>query len=501
MSELILEVKKASKKFPGTQALSEVNFVLQKGEIHALVGENGAGKSTLMNILMGVYQKDSGEVLFEGESVVVEDPLHANKLGIRAVYQELSLAPHLSIAENIFINNQPLNALGVINKPKMNQEATKLMRLFDIDINPDTLIKDVSIALKQLVEVARAISQQCKVIILDEPTASLTDHEIKKLFEVMLQLKAEGIAIIYISHKLEEVLEISDRVTVLKDGKQVCMTDTRQTTKDEIIINMVGRELQALFPEKSSGRGNMVMEVKNLSGDCFENITFSVKAGEVLGFAGLTGAGRTEMFRAIFGIDRRLSGKIYIDGIERKIKIPADAVRYGLGYLPEDRKDIGLFLSNSVKDNIIVSSLKKVSGILLMNLKRARYLTMQQVNDLNIKVSNINQEIASLSGGNQQKALIGRWLTVSPKILVVDEPTRGVDVGAKAEIHKLLRKLADEGMAIILISSELLEILGMSDRIITVWQGQITNCMINDHITEQDIVRYIYGERGQAVNE
>ncbi len=496
MTHLLLQVKEVSKSFPGTQALDKVEFELKEGEIHALVGENGAGKSTLMNIIMGVHQKDSGSISYEGNLINIEDPLHANRLGIRAVFQELSLAQHLSIAENIYINNQPLNAMGIINKAKMHTEASKLLELFDIDIEPGTLVKDISVALRQIVEIARAISQECKLIILDEPTASLTGHEIQKLFEIMTRLKERGISIIYISHKLEEILEISDRVTVFKDGKNVSTMETADSDKEQIIKNMVGRELQSLFPERKSIVGQTVMDVKNLTGDCFSDVNFSVKAGEVLGFAGLTGAGRTEMFRAIFGIDRKLTGDVYIDGIKRNIKLPSDAVRYGLGYLPEDRKDLGLFLRDSLKNNIVVSSLEKVSGHIFMNRKLEQAEASQQMASLDIKAPTINQQISALSGGNQQKALLARWLLVNPKILVVDEPTRGVDVGAKAEIHKILRKLADDGIAIIMISSELLEVLGMSDRIITVWQGKITNCLINDKIGEEDIAKYIYGEQG-----
>ncbi len=496
MTHLLLQVKEVSKRFPGTQALDKVDFDLKKGEIHALVGENGAGKTTLTNIIMGVHQKDSGNIIYEGDLTSIDDPLHANRLGIRAVFQELSLAKHLSVAENIYINNQPLNPMGIINKAKMHTEASRLLELFDIDIEPGTLVKDISVALRQVVEIARAISQECKLIILDEPTASLTGYEIQKLFEIMIRLKERGISIIYISHKLEEIFEISDRVTVFKDGRNVSTMRTSDATKDQIIKNMVGRELQSFFPERKSIVGQTVMEVNNLTGDCFNDVSFSVNAGEVLGFAGLTGAGRTEIFRAIFGIDRKLAGDIYIDGIKRNIKLPSDAVKYGLGYLPEDRKDLGLFLRDSLKNNIVVSSLEKVSGHIFMNRKLEQAEASQQMVSLNIKAPSINQQISALSGGNQQKALLARWLLVNPKILVADEPTRGVDVGAKAEIHKILRKLADDGIAIIMISSELLEILGMSDRIITVWQGKVSNCLINDQLGEEDIAKYIYGEQG-----
>ena len=488
-----LEVQNISKAFPGTQALRDVSMAFRPGEIHAVVGENGAGKSTLMLIIAGVHQRDTGTILFDGEPIEPQSPHHAQDLGISIVYQELSMASNLTVAENIFINRQPTNWLGLIDRARMNRDAEKWLEVLDIAVWPGTLVRDLSIATIQMVEIVGAISRNARVLLLDEPTSALTERETQKLFESLRQLKQEGITIIYISHKLEEVFEISDRLTVLKDGAVVGSLDTAGATRDQVVGMMVGRELTSLYPDKGNGAEDVVMEVDLLTGRGFRDVSFSLRRGEILGIAGLAGSGRTSVCRTIFGASPRDSGEVRVDGAPAQIHTPQDAIRYGIGFVPEDRKVQGLFLPMSVRENMVATNLRACSGQVFMNPKKETALAADIVEQLQVKTPTIAQKLVNLSGGNQQKVLLGKWLAVQPRILLISEPTRGIDVGAKAEIHSLLRQMARQGVGIVMVSSELPEILGMSDRVLVMHEGEVMGVVSGDDMTEERIMTYASG--------
>lgn len=488
-----LEVKNIYKAFPGTQALKDVSMAFRPGEIHAVVGENGAGKSTLMLIIAGVHQRDSGTILLDGQPIEPMNPHHAQNLGISIVYQELSMAANLTIAENIFINRQPTNWLGLIDRKKMCQDAAELLRILDIYVPPDTPVRNLNIATMQMVEIVAAISRKAKVLLLDEPTSALTEKETHRLFESLRQLKQEGITIIYISHKLDEVFAIADRLTVLKDGAVVGSREVAETNKEEVVRMMVGRELSTLYPDKNEQRGREVLRVEGLCGPGFRDVSFSLYQGEILGVAGLAGAGRTSVCRTIFGAARRTAGQVFVDGQLVHIQTPQEAIAAGIGFVPEDRKLQGLFLAMSVRQNVVASNLEACSGALFMDTRREAALTEDMVARLRIKTPSIEQKVLNLSGGNQQKVLLGKWLSVHPKVLLVSEPTRGIDVGAKAEIHALLRQMAQQGVGIVMVSSELPEILGMSDRVIVMHEGKLMGSLSGDDITEERIMAYASG--------
>ena len=494
-----LEVRNISKAFPGTQALEDVTMAFRPGEVHAVVGENGAGKSTLMLIIAGVHQRDAGQILLDGQETEPLNPHHAQELGISMVYQELSMAANLTIAENIFINRQPTNRLGLIDKATMYRDAEELLRILDINVSPDTLVRDLNIATMQMVEIVRAISHNAKVLLLDEPTSALTEQETRKLFESLRQLKQEGITIIYISHKLEEIFEIADRLTVLKDGSVAGSLDISEATRDKVVRMMVGRELTSLYPDKNGQNDDVIMKVENLSGPGFKNVSFSLHKGEILGIAGLAGAGRTSVCRTIFGAATRESGEVIIEGKSTQINSPQGAIQAGIGFVPEDRKLQGLFSSMSVRENMVSSNLDACSGRLLMDPQKETALAEDLVERLQVKTPSIAQKLVNLSGGNQQKVLVGKWLAVHPKILLVSEPTRGVDVGTKAEIHALLRQMAQQGVGIVMVSSELPEILGMSDRVMVMHEGQLMGILSGDEMTEEKIVTYASGLREDTV--
>lgn len=491
IQEIILKMENISKSFPGVQALSEVNLEVYKGEILALVGENGAGKSTLMKILTGVYQKDKGKIIFKGKEINPQNPHEAQKLGISIIYQEFNLAPNLDIATNIFLGNEPKKGkiIKIFDYDKAFKESVKLLDMLGLEISPDTLVKDLTVAQQQMVEIAKALAQKSELIIMDEPTSALAGKEVQKLFEIMKKLKEEGISIIFITHRLEEVFEIADRIIVLRDGKRVGELPAIKEKYNEVIKMMVGREVR-VTPKPSTKQDDVILEIKNLSSKRIKNISFNLKKGEVLGIAGLVGAGRTEIIRAIFGADPKTSGEIYLDGKKVEIKTPKDAVKLGIGLVPEDRKLQGLILNMAVFENITLPSLKFLFPNGILNSIKEYTLAQNFVEKLQIRTPSIFQKVINLSGGNQQKVVLAKWLALKPKILILDEPTRGIDVGAKAEIHKLIADMAREGIGIILISSELPEILALSDRILVISKGRITAEISKEEASQEKIMQY-----------
>ena len=503
VGEVILEVKNITKTFPGVKALDKVNFTLEKGTVHALVGENGAGKSTLMMILGGVYAQDSGDILLEGKPVHFESAYEANQKGISVVYQELSLVPNLSVAENIFAHRQPTRGFNLINWDALRKKTTEILAKFELeDINPSMLVGDLTMAKRQVVEILKAMSVNPKILIFDEPTSSLTDIETNELFENIRILQKEGISIIYISHHLQEIFQIADTVSILRDGKHVCDADVKEVDENFLISNMVGRQIGNMYGDRESSEkiGKTIFEVRKLSrSPDFEDVSFHIRQGEIVGFSGLVGAGRTELGRAIFGAEPAASGSILLDGKQLTLRHTKHAIQAGIGYLTEDRKEHGLYVSFDIKSNLVSNHLKDFSSVQgFLKRKRIEDFAQRQVKDFNIITPSISQLLNNLSGGNQQKVLVASWFGISPKILIVDEPTRGVDVGAKNDIYKLLRSLASEGVGIMLISSDLPEIIGISDRIYVMREGNIVGEVHKKDATEESIIGLATGiHRGE----
>ncbi|MGE0131591.1 MAG: sugar ABC transporter ATP-binding protein [Blastocatellales bacterium] len=489
----ILRMRGVTKSFPGAQALAGVDFSVRRGEIHALVGENGAGKSTLMKILAGVVAKDGGEIIFDGCEINPQNAAEAQSLGVSLVHQELSLAPNLTVAENIFVRREP-RRLGLINWRELNARARELLDQFELEIAPDAPVKDLSLARRQIVEIAKALSVDAKLLILDEPTSSLETHEVELLFKLLRRLAARGLGLVYITHKMDEIFRIADRITVLRDGRLVGTRERGETNADEIIRLMVGRELEKLYPPKASRVGEAVFELRGLTArGKFNNIGLAVRGGEILGLAGLIGSGRTEAMMAAIGCAPLDGREILIDGKPVRIDSPRDALRLGVVYSPEDRKDQGLFLAQSVQANIIAASLSECCGAGLMRSSVERNLSAGFARDLAIKTPGLERAVSDLSGGNQQKVLLAKWLATRPRVLIVDEPTRGVDVGSKSEIHHLLRRFTEAGGAVIMISSELPEILGMSDRVAVFHEGRVAGELSDGEATEEKIMRLATG--------
>lgn len=486
----ILQVQNLSKSFLGVKALDNIQFSLQKGEIHALMGENGAGKSTFMKILMGLLKPDSGEIIFEGE-VLKSNNVHENlQKGISMIHQEILVVPELTVAQNIFLGRET-NYRSWLNDKAINQKAQEILDAIGIKINAQTKIKNLSIAEMQMVEIAKAVSNNAKVIIMDEPTSALTDNEVAMLFKIIKDLKAKGVAIIYISHKMDEIYEITDRITVLRDGQYIATKNTNELDKNALIALMVGRQINDLFLENNSIKGESILSVQNLNKKGkFKDINFEVHAGEVLGIAGLMGAGRTEIARAIFGLDKYDSGEIIIKGNKVEIKSPEDAIKNGIGYVSEDRKALGFIPALSIKENISLSSLGNFAKTWFVNASNEHEAATRLSTDLKIKSTSINQKVMTLSGGNQQKVVIGKVLLTAPSLIILDEPTRGIDIGAKFEIYKLINQLTDKGIAVIMISSELPEILGMSDRIMVLSKGKQTALLSKQEATQEKIMQY-----------
>lgn len=490
-----LEMRNITKHFGGVKALTDVSLQVKPQEIHALIGENGAGKSTLMKILSGAYKKDSGEILLDGEKVNITDPKQAKELGIAIIYQEFMLAPDLTVAENIFID-QLAGGKKTINWKELRKKAKEqLLRLGFDDISPTAKVGSLSVAYQQVVEICKNLTRNAKVLVLDEPTAVLTFSEIQKLFEIIRKLRDDGVSIVYISHRLEELFELSDRITVLKDGGYVGTVETASIDKAKLVTMMVGREMSQMFPERHAKIGEEILRVENLNaGKMVKNISFSLKAGEVLGFSGLVGAGRTETMRALFGADKKDSGKMIYFGKEVDFRDPQDAIKNGFGMLPENRKEQGLLLRQSIRMNTTLTVLgNKITHGGVINHKKEKDYVKQLLASISTKYGSTEDNADSLSGGNQQKVALAKWVAADCKCIVFDEPTRGVDVGAKVEIYNIINELAEKGVGIIMISSEMTEIIGMCDRAIVMRQGEITGEFVKDEITENTMIKAAMG--------
>jgi ribose transport system ATP-binding protein len=492
--EVVLKLEAITKTFPGVLALNNCRFELRCGEVHALVGENGAGKSTLMKIVAGVYTKDSGHIYYKGKEVEIPNPRAAQHLGISIIHQELNLMGHLTVAQNIFIGREPRSRIKFFLDDKaINRQTQELFDTLHLKLDPRTKVSELTVATQQMVEIAKALSFNSEILIMDEPTAALTETEIDELFRIIRHLRDQGVGVVHISHRLEELKKISDRVTVMRDGRYIDTVRTQESTVDQIIGMMVGRTIFEATPEiPEMPSQEVVLEVKNLTrGKLIKDVNFNLKRGEILGFAGLMGAGRTEVARAIFGADPMEKGEIYIKGKHVNIRSPQDAVSHGIGYLSEDRKRFGLTLGMDVEANIVLAAFNKFLGFLGFvkdGKSRATARTMSE--RLAIKTPSMQQKVKFLSGGNQQKVVVGKWLTADTEILIFDEPTRGIDVGAKSEIYKLLNDLASQGKAIIMISSELPEILRMSHRIVVMCEGRVTGELPGLNTTQEEIMKY-----------
>ena len=496
MSEFLLEMRGVCKSFPGVKALDHAQLRLRPGTVHALMGENGAGKSTLMKCMFGIYKMDEGEILFHGEKVTIHDPMEALKMGIAMVHQELQPIPARTIGENIFLGRYPIKkVLGLIptvDHKKMYEDTAALLKRVRMDFDPKAQLGSLSVSQMQSVEIAKAVSANCKVLILDEPTSSLTQNEVEALFRIVDDLKAEGVAIVYISHKMDEILRISDEVTIMRDGQYIGTWEAKELTTDMIISRMVGRELTNLYPKRENVPGEVVFSVENFTSinpKSFRNVSFELRKGEILGVGGLVGAQRTELMEGIFGTRSHTTGKITFHGKELKINRPKDAIDQGVAMLTEDRRQSGIMGVLSIADNISIASLKKyVDGGIMLNRKKIEQLVQDNVQKMNIKTPSSKTLIQSLSGGNQQKVLIGRWLANDPEVLILDEPTRGIDVGAKYEIYCIIAELAKQGKSIIMISSEMGELIGMSDRIMVMCDGKVTGFIDSQDATQESVM-------------
>lgn len=494
----LLEMKKITKEFPGVKALDDVNLDLFKGEFHSLVGENGAGKSTLMKVLSGVFTHGT----FEGEIRIHEKDKRflnirdAEEAGIAIIFQELSLVKELTVAENIFLGREP-NQFGIINWSEIYQKTSELLEELNLNINPRTEVGNLGIGQQQLVEIAKALSQNAKILVLDEPTAALTESEVEMLFDILHSLKKRGVGMIYISHKLDEVFRMSDRITVLRDGKTVATNNADELNVNKVIELMVGREVGDIFPKSNHELGETVLEVKNVNAfdpehldkKLVDNVSFSVKKGEVLGISGLMGGGRSELLMTCFGAwNGKSSGEIFIEGQLSEIRSPKDAIENGIGFVTEDRKRFGLILDQTIMENSTLAGLKKIAGKYLTNALKETAATKKSISSLNVKANSHSTVTATLSGGNQQKVVLGKWLLTNPKVLFLDEPTRGIDVGAKQEIYSEINKLAEEGLAIVMVSSELPEVLGLSDRVLVLHEGRISGEFSKEEATPEKVM-------------
>ncbi|WP_235817474.1 sugar ABC transporter ATP-binding protein [Gracilibacillus timonensis] len=498
MSE-ILRIQNITKEFSGVKALKDVSFSIERGEVHALVGENGAGKSTLMKILSGVYQPTGGEIFLEEKEIKLIDPKQAQGLGISIIHQEFSLIPYLNTIDNIFLGREIRNKSGLLHREKMKKKAVDILKTLHAEIDLKTPVSELSIAQQQFVEIAKAISIDTKVLIFDEPTASLTGKEIEDLFQLIEKLKAEGVTIIYISHHLDEIITMCDSMTCLRDGTWVDTKRVADTNKQEIVKMMVGREIANVFPIKgeSTKHNDILLEVKDLGNKHVIDINFHLRKGEILGIAGLVGSGRTEIVRALIGADKTQTKNVLVNGKKINIKTPTDALNHGICLIPENRKTQGLILDSTVKKNISLPILKQLSNSFrIINRTKENELTKASIQDLLIKTPSMNQTVKNLSGGNQQKVVLAKWLNTNCHLIIFDEPTRGIDIGAKEEIYKLMRDLADKGISIIMISSELPEVLGMSDRLLVMHKGRIKSEISSSEATSERVMHYATGGEG-----
>ncbi|WP_430487994.1 sugar ABC transporter ATP-binding protein [Priestia flexa] len=489
-----IKMSNVYKAFGTNQVLSGVDFELLPGEVHALMGENGAGKSTLMNILTGLHKRDEGRIEIDGQERYFSNPKEAEQAGVTFIHQELNVWPHMTVLENLFIGKELYSPFGILKTKEMKAQAKKQFDRLAVNIPLEQEASLCSVGEQQMIEIAKALMTNAKVIIMDEPTAALTDREIEKLFEVINGLRAQGVSIVYISHRMEEIFTICDRITVMRDGKTVDTTPIPETNFDDVVRKMVGRSLTDRFPSRQTKIGETVLELKNLTRKhAFHDISFSVKSGEVVGVAGLMGAGRTEIMRAIFGLDPIDSGEVLVNNQPVKIKTPDEAVKHGIGFITEDRKDEGLVLDFSIRENIALPNLKSFSTKGMIAEKSEREFVELLIKRLTIKTQSADISAGSLSGGNQQKVVIAKWIGIGPKILILDEPTRGVDVGAKREIYQLMNELTERGVAIIMVSSELPEVLGMSDRVLVIHEGKLAGELLKEEATQEKIMTYATG--------
>lgn len=485
----LLEMKHIHKRFPGVLALNDISLEVRSGEVHALLGENGAGKSTLIKVLGGIYIAEEGEIYIEGKKVEIDSVKAAQENGIAIIHQELVLVSHMTVAENIFLGREPVTG-GLVNAAKMTEEAQKLLDDYSMHIDADTLVGRLTIAQQQMVEIVKAISYNSRILVMDEPTSSISDKEVDFLFKVMRTLTEKGVGIIYISHKMSELEQICDRVTVMRDGEYVGTRVVAETNKDELIAMMVGRELTNYYTRDFQEAGEVVLKCEHISdGKMAKGASFEVRKGEIVGFAGLVGAGRSEVMKCVFGLTKGYKGDIFIDGKKTSIKNPVEAMKYGIALVPEDRKQEALYKVQSVKYNSTIEVLGQFIKGIFVNTEKEEEITQKYIDMLSTKTPNQEQIVGNLSGGNQQKVIIGRWLATNPKILILDEPTRGVDVGAKSEIYAIMNELVKKGMAIIMISSEMPEIINMSDRIYVMNEGNITGCLERNEVSQESIMK------------
>lgn len=492
----VLALKNITKEYPGVKALSDVSISFEKGEVHALVGENGAGKSTFIKSITGAIRPTSGTIVFEGKEYSHLEPNQAIELGIAAVYQELVQFEAMSIADNIFMSERSAGIM--LNDKERCQKAAELLKIFDCDLDPRTLIRDLSIANRQIIELAKATVKKAKVVIMDEPTAAITVAEQEKLYKLVHKLKEDGVTVIYISHRLEELFEICDRVSILRDGQYVKTVGIGETSKNELIAYMVGRELTSTYPEKKPCTGEVLLEAKDLSGNGVEHISFQLHRGEILGFAGLVGAGRTELMHVIYGAAKKTGGSLKIRGEEQRLASPNDGMKAGVGLIPEDRKFQGCFIDKAIDWNIAISDLSELSDGIVMNSRKEDALAEEYKKKLRIKTPNLKQKVSGLSGGNQQKVVIAKSLAANPDILIFDEPTRGIDVGARHEIYVLMNELAEQGKGILMVSSDMEELLGMSERIIVLHEGKQTGELARSEFDQKKILAYASGLTPEA---
>jgi inositol transport system ATP-binding protein len=486
---VLLRMTGISKTFPGVRALDDVHLEVEPGTVHALMGENGAGKSTLMKVLAGIYHADEGTIWFNGADVSIPDSATALRLGISMIHQELSPVPEMIVAENIFLGREPLNRFKLVDQRAMIRQAQALFDKWGIDVNPRARMKKLVVAQMQMVEIAKAISYDSRLIVMDEPTSAISEREVAHLHRMIASLKASGVAVIYITHKMDEVFKIADKVTVFRDGRHVSTLPASELDRQKLITLMVGRELTHMFPKEHAEIGEVVMSVRGLTRTgVISDISFDLRKGEILGLAGLMGAGRTEVLEAIFGVTKVDAGTVEMHGKPVRIQNPIDAIRAGIGLLTEDRKQTGIMGALSVTDNMTIANLERFSPQGILRTRRMEAAVRQQKDALSIKTPSIRQLIKNLSGGNQQKVLVARWLLTQPDVLMIDEPTRGIDVGAKSEIHRLMSGLAKEGKAILMVSSEMPEILGMSDRVLVMAGGRITAEFSREEVTQEKVL-------------
>lgn len=488
MDEILLKMENIHKRFPGVYALKAIDFELKAGEIHALLGENGAGKSTLIKVLGGIYQKEEGKLFINGKEVEIENVLDAQKNGIAIIHQELFLIPHMSVAENIYLGREPMRG-HFVDKDKMLKLTKNLLNDYHLNFDPSQLVVNLTIAQQQMVEIIKAISFNSKILVMDEPTSSISEKEVKFLFSIMKTLTSKGIGIIYISHKMSELEEICDRVTIMRDGEYVGTKVVKETTKDNLISMMVGRQLESYYTREFNEPKEVILKCENIcDSHMVKDASFEIRRGEIIGFAGLVGAGRSETMKCVFGLNNDYTGDIWIEGNKKHFNSPVEAVNTGIALVPEDRKLEGLYLQQNVRYNSTIEVLKDFIKGIFYNSDKEIEITKKYIDMMDTKTPSQEQAIRNLSGGNQQKVMIGRWLATNPKILILDEPTRGVDVGAKAEIYSIMNKLAKEGMAIIMISSELPEIINMSDRVYVMANGVIKGCIDHKDVSQEKIM-------------